>query len=70
MTNTINLLKSLGFNWEKKTIGIKFDNGFFNVNVMLKNEDGSRKPAYGFLRYTTADEAVEAEVALMESATC
>lgn len=67
MTNTINALKDMGFNWERNTVGVKFDNGMWNVNVVLKNEDGSRKPAYGFLKFSTVDEAVEAERCLMES---
>ena len=64
MTATINLLKEMGFVWERDTIGVKFDDGRWNVNVVLRNEDGSRKPAYGFLRYETVSEAVDAENAL------
>lgn len=64
MDATINLLKSLGFVWERDSIGIKFDGGVWNVNVVLKNDDGSRKPVYGFLKFDTVGEAVEAEVAM------
>ena len=60
----VEFMKSLGFVWETKTIGIKFENGLWNLNVVLKNEDGSRKPVYGFLKFETADEAVTAENAM------
>jgi hypothetical protein len=68
MTETINILKSLGFVWEPNTIGTKFDNGVWNVNVFLKNDDGSRKPCYGFLKFDTAAETVAAKVALQSAA--
>lgn len=64
MANTIKLLKSMGFNWERNTIGIKFDMGVWNLNVVLKNDDGTRKPVYGFLKFDTVDEVVEAEIAM------
>tara|TARA_R110000868_G_scaffold204396_1_gene452488 strand:+ start:414 stop:617 length:204 start_codon:yes stop_codon:yes gene_type:complete len=64
MEKTISILKEMGFVWETKSIGVKFDNGCWNVNVWLKNDDGSRKPAYGFLKYDTVGEAVDAEIAL------
>lgn len=64
MEATISLLKSMGFSWEKKTIGVKWDSGLWCVNVMLLNEDGSRKPAYGFLKYDTVEEAVDARNAM------
>jgi hypothetical protein len=64
METTIALLKSMGFIWETNTIGIMFERGMWNVNVWLKNADGSRKPAYGFLKYDTVEEAVMAEKAL------
>lgn len=67
MEMTISILKEMGFVWEKKSIGVKFDNGRWNVNVWLKNDDGSRKPAYGFLKFDTVDEAVDAEIALMNA---
>ena len=64
MSQTIEALKTIGFNWEKNTIGIKFENGFWSVNVVLINEDGSKKPCWGFLKYESCDEAVEARNAL------
>ena len=62
----IELLKQLGFKWEKKTIGVKFKNGLWRVNVMVLNDDGSKKPVYGLLSFESVDDAVDAEI-LMRS---
>lgn len=62
--DTIQLLKSMGFKWDTKTIGVMHTDKGWDVNVMLINEDGSKKPVYGFLKFDTVDEAVEAEVAM------
>jgi len=63
-TEVVNKMRELGFKWDTKTIGIKFERGRWNVNAMLINEDGSKKPAYGFLGFETVDEAVEAQIAM------
>lgn len=55
----IEALKSLGFKWETNTIGVKFDMGVWNVNVVLKNDDGSRKPVWGFAKFDTVGEAID-----------
>lgn len=60
----VNVMRDMGFIWEKNTIGIKFDNGVWNVNAVLKNDDGSRKPVWGFLRFDTVEEAVDAANAM------
>ena len=57
----VETLKSVGFQWDTKTIGIKFEDGLWNVNVMVLNEDGSRKPVFGFLKFGTVEEAVDAK---------
>jgi hypothetical protein len=62
VATTIGVMKEIGFKWEASTIGIKFENGFWNVNVMLFNDDGSKKPAYGFLKYDSVDDAVAAKI--------
>lgn len=67
METTVNFLKSLGLNWEKNTIGVAHENGLWNVNVVLRNKDGSRKLAYGLLKYETATEAVAARIALQNA---
>lgn len=56
--NAVELLKEMGFIWDKTGIGIKHEDGKWNVNVILRNDDGSRKSAYGFMKFETADEAV------------
>lgn len=60
----IEVMRQLGFVWEKNTIGIKWDCGQWNVNAVLKNDDGSRKPVWGFLKFATVDEAVDAANAM------
>lgn len=62
----VELLKELGFKWEKNTIGVKWEDGRWRVNVVVINDDGSRKPVYELLSYDLVDDAVDAEI-LMRS---
>ena len=66
VTKAVELLKEMRFKWEKKTIGVKFEDGLWKVNVMVFNDDGSRKPVYGLLSFESVDEAVDAQI-LMQS---
>ena len=67
MEKLIALLKQMGFAWERNTIGVLFDSGRWNVNVVLLDKfEGTmvRKPAFGFLKFDTVEEAVDAKEAL------
>jgi hypothetical protein len=64
----VQVLKNLGLKWEPNTIGILFDCGWWNVNVVFKNDDGSRKPVFGFLKFDDVAEAVDAREQLRTGA--
>lgn len=63
-TQVVAEMKKMGFAWDARKVGIKFEDGKWNVNAVLLNDDGTRKPVWGFLGFATADEAVEAKVAM------
>lgn len=64
MTNVqsaVEVLKSIGIKWCKKTIGLKWESGQWCINAWVFNEDGSRKPVYGILKFDDVGDAVDCE---------
>jgi hypothetical protein len=62
IANLVNIARNMGFEWDRFLTRITFDQQKWNVNVVLIDADGFRKPVYGFMIFDSVDDALAAKL--------